>query len=294
MDLKKLKGKRQKSKIQDTCLSAIRDCNMEKNKKLKKLKDILKKMKGVVVAFSGGVDSTFLLKVAVDTLGKKNVLAVTARSESYPQREFAEAKSLAKIIGAQHMIMNTSELKIKNFKNNPADRCYYCKKELFSKLMAIAKKKGFFCCADGTNYDDLRDTRYGMIASKELGVRSPLLEAKMTKADIRHFSRKLGLKTWNKPAFACLASRFPARSTISRKKLKVVERAEDFLISLGVTQVRVRHYGKIARIEVYPDDMNILIKKVNRSIISKKFKKLGFLYTTVDLEGYKTGSMNKN
>lgn len=260
--------------------------------KLHILKNILKSLKSVLIAYSGGVDSTFLLKVAVDTLGRENVLAVTAKSETYPKREFKEAVRIAKEIGARHKIINTSELAIKNFKNNPVNKCYYCKKELFLKLKKIAGAEGLRYCLDGTNYDDLKDIRYGRLAAKELGVKSPLLEAKITKDDIRKFSRQMGLKTWDKPAFACLASRFPHRSLITKKKLSTVDKAEEFIQKLGIRQVRVRHYGRLASIEVLPRDINILINPANAKKISARFRKLGFLYTTVDLEGYRTGSMN--
>lgn len=263
------------------------------NAKLTKLKKILKSLKSVLIAYSGGVDSTFLLKIAVDTLGSKNVLAVTARSETYPHREFKEAKKLARQIGARHKVINTSELNIKGFKNNPINRCYYCKKELFSKLKNIAKLKKLGYCIDGTNYDDLKDIRYGSLAAKELGIRSPLLEAGIAKKDLRKISKTLGLKTWDKPSFACLASRFPYNSRITKRKLSVVEKAEEFLRGFGITQVRVRHYGNLARIEVFPEDIKVLTRPKNAKKVSQEFKKLGFLYTTLDLEGYKTGSMNK-
>jgi len=259
---------------------------------LNKLKNILKRMGSVLVAYSGGLDSTFLLKVAVDTLGKKNVLAVTARSETYPLREFKEAKRCAKQIGARHKVIRTSELKIKGFKNNPVNRCYYCKRELFSKLKSIAGAEGLDYCVDGTNYDDLKDIRHGRLAAKELGIRSPLLEAGLGKQLIRKYSRSLGLETWDKPAFACLASRFPHRTEITKKKLSVVEKAEDFLRQFGIRQVRVRYYGALARIEVYPEDIKKLTTPQNAKKISQQFKKLGFMHTTVDLGGYKTGSMN--
>jgi len=262
---------------------------MDKQAKLKK---ILKALKSVVIAYSGGVDSTFLLKAAVDTLGRENVLAVTAKSETYPSREFREAKTMAKRIGARHKIIHTSELAIKGFKNNPVNRCYYCKKELFSRLKNIAKNEKLDYCIDGANYDDLKDIRYGRFAAKELNVRSPLVEAKITKEDIRKFSKRLCLRTWDKPSFACLASRFPHKSRITREKLSTVEKAEEFLRGLGIKQVRVRHYGNLARIEAYPEDIKILLAPGNTKRISQKFKKYGFLYTTVDLEGYRTGSMN--
>jgi pyridinium-3,5-biscarboxylic acid mononucleotide sulfurtransferase len=262
------------------------------NSKLKKLKNMLKSLKRVVIAYSGGVDSTFLLKMAVDMLGRENALAVTARSETYPAGEFNEARALAKRIGARLMVIHTSELDIKGFKNNPVNRCYYCKKELFSKLKDIARAQGLDHCLDGTNYDDLKDVRYGRFAAKELGIKSPLLESKITKADIRQFSKELNLKTWDKPSFACLASRFPYKTKITKRELSAVEKAEEFLRGLGVTQVRVRHHGTLARIEVYPREIKILLTRASVRRISQKFKRLGFSYTTVDLVGYRTGSMN--
>lgn len=262
---------------------------MDKQARLKK---VLQGLKSAVVAYSGGVDSTFLLKAAVDALGQENVLAVTARSETYPLREFKEAKECARHMGARHKIIHTSELAIKGFKDNPVNRCYYCKKELFSKLKKIARTEGLRYCIDGTNYDDLKDVRYGRFAAKELGVRSPLLEAKITKRDIRRFSRAMRLKTWDKPSFACLASRFPHRTRITKNKLSTVEKAEEFLKGFGVRQVRVRYHGGLARIEVYPEDIKKLIAPNNIKRINREFNKLGFKYTTVDLEGYRTGSMN--
>ncbi len=263
------------------------------DKKLKRLQRILKSLDSVLVAYSGGVDSTFLLKVAVDTLGRENVLAVTARSETYPMREFREAKTFAREMGARLKVIYTSELNIKGFKNNPVNRCYYCKKELFSKLVSIAKTENLKYCLDGTNYDDLKDIRYGRLAAKELGIRSPLLEASITKQDIRKYSKEMCLKTWDKPSFACLASRFPYKSAITKEKLSIVDKAEEFLKELGVRQVRVRHHGNIARIEVLPGDIKILTGLKNSKKITGYFKKLEFLYTTLDLEGYSIGSMNK-
>ena len=247
----------------------------------------------VLVAYSGGVDSTFLLKVAIDTLGRENVLAVTARSETYPSREFKEAKKYAQEMGARLKIIQTSELGIKGFKNNPVNRCYHCKKELFSKLIKIAHSEGMGPCLDGTNYDDRKDVRYGRLAAEELGVRSPLFEAQITKDEIRKLSRQMRLATWDKPSFACLASRFPHDTLITKKKLGVVDAAESFVRRLGVRQVRVRHYGELARIEVSPEDIGLVAKTANAARVVARFKRFGFKYVTVDLGGYRTGSMNK-
>lgn len=259
--------------------------------KIEKLEKILKKLRSVVVAYSGGLDSTFLLKAAIDALGKENVLAVTARSETYPFSEYKEARRIAKKIGARHLTIETSELDIKNFKANPVNRCYYCKKELFEELDGIRKKYGFKYVVDGTNLDDLKDIRHGRKAAKELGVRSPLLEAGMAKADIRKFSRLRGLPTWNKPAFACLASRIPFNSRITPAALDKVARAEDSLRKLGFGQVRVRLHDNIARIEISEKDFAKAVRY--NSLIVKRFKDLGFVYVALDLAGYRTGSMHE-
>jgi len=261
------------------------------NSKLKKLKKILKELKSVVVAYSGGVDSTFLLKMATTVLGKENVLAVSAKSETYPSREAREARKIAAKLKAHYKVINTSELNIKNFSKNPVNRCYFCKKELFQKLKKTAEKNKYNAVVDGTNHDDLSDWRAGRRAAKELGVRSPLAEAKFTKNDIRFLSNKLMLPTAKKPSFACLASRFPYNHTITKKKLSIVDKAENFLRDLGFGQVRVRFYDQLARIEVGADKIKKLVNL--RQTILKEFKKLGFIYVTIDLEGYRTGSMNE-
>lgn len=266
---------------------------MSKNTKLSKLKSILKSFRCVVVAYSGGVDSTFLLKMAVDTLGQKNVLAVTARSETYPYSEYKEAKRIAKALGARHLTIHTSELKIKGFKSNPVNRCYYCKTELFKKLDNIRKKGGFNYVLDGTNYDDLKDIRYGRFAAKEIGVRSPLLDARIAKDEIRHFSKGLGLSTWDKPSFACLASRFPSSNTITKENLFRIDAAESYLRKLGFKQVRVRLHKDIARLEFYKEDFSRILSETICKRIVARLKRLGFRYVSLDLAGYRTGSMNE-
>ncbi|MDD5423120.1 MAG: ATP-dependent sacrificial sulfur transferase LarE [Candidatus Omnitrophica bacterium] len=259
--------------------------------KLARLHKMLRQLRRVVIAYSGGLDSTFLLKAAVDTLGLDNVLAVTAKSETYPDTEYKEAKRIAKSIGARHLTIHTDELGIANFKRNPVNRCYYCKKELFKRLDAIRKKYGMKYVLDGTNYDDLKDIRYGRKAAKELGVRSPLLESGMTKSDIRKFSRRLKLPTWDKPSFACLASRFPFHSDITRKDLVRLDRAEEYLRRLGIKQIRVRMHGDMARLEVCVGDLTRAVKM--RKTIVRKLKDLGFKYVSLDLQGYRTGSMHE-
>ncbi len=260
--------------------------------KLEKLKDILKKMDSVLIAYSGGVDSTFLLKVAKDTLGEK-VIAVTALSPTYPKEEFEQAEKMAKEMGVKHIVIETHELENPNFVNNPPRRCYYCKKELFSKLKKLANQNGIRWVADGSNFDDTKDFRPGMEASKELDIRSPLKEAELTKLDIRQLSKQMGLPTWNKPSFACLSSRFPYGTKINREDLARVEEAERFLKKLGLSQVRVRHHTNIARIEVPGEEIAKLVEDSYRVKIVKKFKNLGYTYITVDLEGYRSGSMNE-
>jgi uncharacterized protein len=259
--------------------------------KLKKLNAILKELQKVVIAYSGGLDSTFLLKAALDALGRENVLAVTARSETYPIHEYKEALAVAKQLGSKQLTVKTNELGIKNFKSNPVNRCYYCKKELFKKLDAIKDKHEMLYVLDGTNYDDLRDVRHGRRAAKELGVRSPLLEAKMTKSDIRKISKGLGLPTWDKPSFACLASRFPFNDEITIAGLRRIGAAEDYLNGLGFRQFRVRSHKGIARVEVLKDEFGKALKF--HKILSGKLKRLGFVYVTLDLDGYRTGSMHE-
>jgi len=260
-------------------------------KKIDKLKNILKDLKRVVVAYSGGLDSTFLLKAAIDALGVDNVLAVTARSETYPLSEYKEAKALAKKFGVRHLTINTRELDIKNFRSNPVNRCYYCKKELFKKLNIIKDKYGMEHVVDGTNLDDLKDIRHGSLAALEEGVKRPLLKAGITKDDIRKFSESLRLPTWNKPSFACLASRFPFNDRITISGLKKIEEAERCLHEMGFAQVRVRLHGDMARIEVPRRSLSLGLKLKDK--ITKRLKQLGFIYVTLDLEGYRTGSMHE-
>ncbi|MBT3879862.1 MAG: ATP-dependent sacrificial sulfur transferase LarE [Candidatus Scalindua sp.] len=265
---------------------------MEVEKKLSKLREIIAKLDSVVVAFSGGVDSTLVTKVCYDVL-KDNAMAVTARSETYPDLEFKEAQKLAKEIGIKHLVIDTSELAIEGFANNPPERCYFCKTELFGKLKDIAREQGFLNVADGANLDDTKEFRPGLQASKELNVRSPLKEAGLAKGDIREVSKMLNLPNWNKPAYACLSSRFPYGQSITEEKLSMVSEAEKYLRGLGLIQFRVRHHETIARIEVLPEDIQILTTTPVREELTAKFKEIGFTYVTMDLAGYRSGSMNE-
>ena len=265
---------------------------MEVEDKLSKLKEIVSKLESVVVAFSGGVDSTLVAKVCYDTL-RDNSMAVTARSETYPDFEFKESQKLAREIGIKHLVVDTSELAIEGFANNPPERCYFCKTELFGKLKEIAKEHGFLNVADGANLDDTQEFRPGLKASKELNVRSPLKEAGLKKEDIRKVSKLLNLPNWNKPAYACLSSRFPYGQSITEEKISMVSEAETYLRGLGLIQFRVRHHETIARIEILPEDIHILTNSPAREELTAKFKKIGFTYVTLDLEGYRSGSMNE-
>ena len=265
---------------------------MELHEKLDKLKENIKSMGSLAVAFSGGVDSTFLIKVAYDVL-KDKVVAVTARSSTYPEREFKEAVAFVSELGAKHVVIISEELDIEGFAANPVDRCYHCKKELFTKILEVAKQSDVKFVADGSNMDDLGDYRPGMVAAKELKVVSPLKEVGMTKEDIRILSKEMGLPTWDKPAFACLSSRFPYGQQITREKLDMVDKAEQFLLDLGFRQMRVRHHGEIARIEVAVQERKKFFNEELMDLINKKFKEIGFSYTSLDLKGYRTGSMNE-
>lgn len=260
--------------------------------KLDKLKNFLKDLGSAVIGFSGGVDSSFLLKVAHDVLGS-NVLAVTAVSEVISARELQEAEKFAQMIGVEHIKVKTNELAIEEFARGVKDRCYYCKKLRFSEMMNLAKEKGYKYVLDGSNVDDIGDYRPGMRAVSELGVVSPLKEVGMTKEDIRFLSKDLNLPTWNKPSFACLASRIPYDEPITAEKLHMVEQAENYLADLGFTQYRVRHHGEIARIEVAPEERSKFFSEKIMDNISDKFKALGFIYVTLELSGYKMGSMNE-
>lgn len=257
-----------------------------------RLKELLRGYGRVAIAFSGGVDSSYLLKAAHDALGD-NVLAVTATSESYPKRELDEARAFTQKYCIKHIIIESEELDIDGFAQNPLNRCYLCKKELYAKIAKVAKENGIAIIAEGSNVDDLGDYRPGLKAIAEAGVKSPLQAVGLTKEELRSLSREMGLETHDKPSFACLSSRFPYGETITKEKLAMVDGAEQYLLDHGFTQVRVRHHGDVARIEVLPKEAGRLLTAKMAEDVYTAFKKLGFTYTAVDIRGYRTGSMNE-
>ena len=262
------------------------------DQKYENLRNYLKSLGSAAVAFSAGVDSTFLLRVAHDVLGDQ-VIAVTAASCSFPVRELKEAKAYCEKNGIRHVVCQSEELDIDGFRQNPKNRCYLCKHELFEKIGAIAAENHLAAVVEGSNMDDNGDYRPGLVAVKELGVKSPLRHAELTKADIRELSKRLGLETWDKQSFACLSSRFVYGETINEEKLGMVDKAEQLLLDLGFRQVRVRIHNKIARIELLPEEFPKLMETETREMVAKKFKEFGFTYVTLDLQGYRTGSMNE-
>jgi uncharacterized protein len=260
--------------------------------KEQKLLAILQEIGSAVIAFSGGVDSTYLLAVARQALGDK-ALAVNALSPTYPAREHEEAKRLAASLGAELLEVESNELKIPGFAQNPRHRCYFCKLELFRLCRQAADERGYSFVLDGTNADDLDDYRPGRKAAEELGVRSPLLEAGLTKAEIRELSRARRLPTWDKPALACLSSRFPYGTAITKDRIAQVAAAEEALLSLGFRQFRVRYHGEVARIELQPGELDRMLDPELRRQVHEQVKAAGFTYVALDLLGYRTGSMNE-
>ena len=256
------------------------------------LRAILQSFASTAVAFSAGVDSTYLLKIAHDVSGSR-VFAVTGRTVSTPERELRQAEAVCASLGVRQIVVDIDQLSIPGFADNPPDRCYICKKALFSRFLDVCAREGCAVLIEGTNADDTQDYRPGLRALRELRVRSPLLEAGLTKQEIRTLSHRAGLPTWNKPSLACLATRIPCGETITPEKLAVIDKAEQFLRDNGLGQVRVRLHGRLARIETEPSAMPKLTEPAFRNAVSGTFHALGFDFVTLDLDGYVTGSMNK-
>lgn len=260
--------------------------------KYKELITYLSSLEKLAVAFSSGVDSTFLLYAAKEALGE-NAIAITAAIHSVPERELSEAKEYCENLGIKHLVVKTNELEIEGFAANPTNRCYLCKKDLFTKLINTAKEVGIKNVAEGSNLDDNGDYRPGMVAIKELHVLSPLRTIGFTKQEIRDLSNHFNLPTWNKPSFACLSSRIPYGEEITANKLKKVELAEDYLLENGFCQFRVRLHGNLARIELDPNDFDKIMEYELRNRVYDRFKEIGFDYISLDLKGYRTGSLNE-
>ena len=259
--------------------------------KYARLVGLLRDMQSVVVAFSGGVDSTLLARAAGDALGDRALL-VTADSETYPEAELAEARRLAELMRLRHVVVRTDELANPEYARNGANRCFFCKEELFGRLAPIAEREGIGTLVYGANMDDLGDHRPGMKSAAERGVRAPLIEAELTKREIRELSRQLGLPMWDKPSFACLSSRFQYGDRITADKLRQVDAAESFVRSLGFRQFRVRHHDRLARLEIPLDEIPRLWEDGRHEAIVTRFRELGYLYVAVDLGGFQSGSAN--
>jgi TIGR00268 family protein len=260
--------------------------------KLLKLQQYIQNTNGIAVAFSGGVDSTFLVAVAAQTIPDK-VVAITARSAAFPEREYKIAESIAEKYGVKHVTAEFDEMSLEGFYKNPKDRCYHCKKAIFTMIKQKAQENGINTVADGSNVDDLGDYRPGMKALNELEIVSPLREAGLTKAEIRLLSKQMGLETWDMPPYACLASRIPYGEEITKRKLKMVEEAEEYFMKLGFEQIRVRCHGELARIEVTPQERVRFFNTDFMDQVAERLKSIGFSYTSLDLKGYRTGSLNE-
>ena len=254
---------------------------------------LVRDLRRVIVAFSAGIDSTLVLKVALDTLGAEHVLAATGVSPSLAARELQSVNELAKLLGAPLELAETSELDDRNYAANPANRCYYCKNELYTRLTELARTRGYFAIVNGVNLDDQGDYRPGLAAAKEWSVRAPLHETGMTKAEVRSLAQHLGLPNWQKPALACLSSRIPYGTPVTIASLSQIEQAEEFLYERGFQNFRVRHHVKLARIEVQPQDLARLLVEPLRSDLIGHFKQLGYTYITLDLQGFRSGSGNE-
>ena len=265
-----------------------------KDLKYKNLMNTLKAMEKVAIAFSGGVDSAFLLKAAIEAIGRENVLAITVQSQVITNAEMKDVETLVKLLNAKHLVIKMDILSLSEFKTNPPERCYFCKKHIFEQIMKSASQEGFNTIIDGTNVDDEGDFRPGIKALRELEIKSPLKDCRLTKKDIRELSEKLGLPTHDKPSLACLASRIPYGEEITAEKLQKTAKAEEYLKSQGFKQLRVRCHGSVARLELLPEDFHVVFENNLNIKINNYLKSLGFKYVALDLKGYRTGSLNED